>query len=116
MNSSAVNFFCLTILKKVVTSELIYPSSAVTGLGGKRVGEIGSIFSVAGTLTEVRLTGILSLISLIYLLENDPPRLVLRADPMLTSRGSSARDGLLDASKGSIFLGYYSLNDFFLVC
>lgn len=82
------------------------------------LGDIGSIFILLGIFTEDLLRGTLSLMSLTSLL-NDPPLDVLLADPMLTSIGeiSSWIDGRFDAPIiGSIFLGYYSLNDFFFVC
>ena len=48
-------------------------------------GEIGYIFMLDGTLIELLRTGMLSAPSLISLFENDPPRLVLRAEPILIS-------------------------------
>lgn len=81
-------------------------------------GERGSILRDVGTLMEGRLTGKLSPISLRSLLEKGP-LLVLRADPMLRSMGamSSCKEVLLaGCSMGNIFLGYYSLKDFLLVC
>jgi len=74
---------------------------------------------LVGIFTDVRLTGTLYPTSFIYLFEKDPPRLVLRAEPILTSigeRSSPTEARLFPTMRGSIFLGYSSLNDFFLVC
>ncbi len=79
---------------------------------------MGSILILLGTLTEDLLMGPFSCIYFTYLLK-EPPLDVLRADPMLTSTGdiSSAIEFLLGAPiRGSIFLGYSSRKDFFLVC
>jgi len=75
-----------------------------------------------GIRWEVLLTGKLSpisLISLISLFEKEFPLLVLLAEmrrDVSIGEISSWTEGLLEARRGSIFLGYYSLKDFFLVC
>jgi hypothetical protein len=54
-----------------------------------------------------------------YLLEKEIPLLVRRAEPKLISIGeisSVAEERLFPMMRGNIFLGSYSLNDFFLVC
>jgi hypothetical protein len=87
MNSSAVSFFWRTILKNVVTSLLATSSSLDMGLvGWIRLGEMGSILILLGTLTEERLIGAFSLNYLLSLLK-EPPLEVLLADPILTSMG-----------------------------
>ena len=89
-------------------------------MDGEIAGESGSILMPLGTLVDVFLTGMLSAISLTSLVSlKEAPLLVLRAETMLVSRGgrSSCTEGRLEpASRGSTFLGYYYLKDFFLVC
>lgn len=117
MNSSAVSFFCRTILKKVATYLFVY-SAVPARCEPIKPGEMGSIFTLLGIFTDDRLSGPFSLTSLLSLLK-DPPREVLRAEPILTSMGeisSWMEERLLPAMSGSIFLGSSSRNDFFLVC
>jgi hypothetical protein len=105
------------MLKKVATS--LFATSADGGrVAPGSNGEIGSILTLLGTLTDERRSGAVSPPSLTSLLK-DPPREVRLAEPMLTSIGeiSSWMDERLGAPmSGSIFLGYSSRNDFFLVC
>ena len=73
-----------------------------------RVGDRGYIFTLVGIFTDVRRTGWLYPAYFSYLLEKDPPLLVLRAEPILTSMGkrSSPIDArLFPTIRGSIFLG-----------
>ena len=86
---------------------------------GTKVGDRGYILTLEGIFTDERRIGTLYPPYFNYLLEKEMPLLVRRAEPILISIGeiSSATEGrLVPMMRGNIFLGSYSLNDFFLVC
>lgn len=119
MNSSAVSFFCRTILKNVATSVLYTGSLAYFAYFFGIVGEIGYSwdFFAEGLRVGAGKSGIY--FSLFYLPVKELPRLVLLAEIILVLLSSSKLvffAGIILGSMLSLGSSSFSLKDFFLVC